>query len=87
MRTTVTQLRAANDDLYQSILTMKALSKNERQPAKVAREMVHVTNAREVVVNLMAAGVRHSNGTVGAANRAYELMSNADDVQDGMATS
>ena len=84
MRTTCTQLKNANDDLYQAMRTMHSFSKTERaNTAKVTREMVFVTNARKVVADLMAAGVRHSNGTVHAVNRAFSLMGDADDMTFG----
>ena len=83
MRTAVTQLTNTNAALYRAMRTMRSFSKNERaNTAKVAREMVHVTNARKVVADMVAAGVRNAGGTVHAVCRAYSLMSDADDVID-----
>ena len=83
MRTTCTQLKNANVDLYQAMRTMHSFSKEEcKDVAKVAHELVHVTDARKIVADLMAAGVRHSNGTVHAVGRAYDMMNVADDVVD-----
>ncbi len=83
MKTTVTQMKAANDSLYQSMRTMNSFSRDERaDAAKVAHEMSFVTKDARNLATLLAAGVRHSNGTVHEVNRAYALMSSADDMAD-----